>query len=130
MKKNIVAAIALALAFLPLADSAYAQANVAGKPNRPQASNDSVVPTPKVCFYTATNHKGLFFCETGVRSVSMVPAQWRNQIKSITVSDNTTVRVCSADILQENCTVIGKDVEKLEPGLFNKVRSYDIRQAY
>ena len=129
MKKSIVTATALALAFLPLADGAFAQKCRPGK-YCPPASASSSIPTPEVCFYTATEYKGLFFCETGTRSVATIPAQWRNKIKSITVGDHTTVRLCPDDVLQGDCAVIGQDTAKLEPGLFNQVQSYDIRTAY
>lgn len=130
MKKSTFIAMALGLAFLPLADGAYAQACTAGANFCPQSSSGPEVPVPKVCFYTAPDFKGLFFCEAGLRTVSTVPPQWRNKIKSITVGDNTAVQICPADVLQGNCNLIDRNTAKLERGLFNHVHSYDIRQTY
>ncbi len=133
MKKSIITltAMALGLAFLPLADSAFAQPLPGPNNFLPGAvSSEPEVPLPVVCFYTAPNFKGLYFCESGTRTVSTVPVRWRNKIESIAVSDHAVVRVCPANVLQGNCSMIGGDIIKLEPGLLDHVYSYAIKQVY
>lgn len=137
MKRSLMTAIALGLAFLPVADSAYAQCSpnsIACVPSRTppgtttHTSTQPEVPVPVVCFYAAENYKGIFFCEAGMRTVKTVPPQWRNNIKSLTVGDHTAIRICAKDVLQGFCDTIDRNTKKLEPGLINHVHSYDIKQ--
>ncbi len=128
MKRSIITAIALGMALLSLTDGAYAQP--CGLDRKCTTSSQPEVPVPEVCFYTGTNFKGLHFCEAGMRTVATVPAQWRNKIKSITVSEQAEVRVCPAFTLQGNCSVFDRDIKELAPGLFKHVYSYQTMREY
>jgi hypothetical protein len=125
-QRHTLAALALALAVLPLS----AQAAILTVPKTSASSSQTSSPNTEVCFYLSEDFKGRHFCEVGTRAVSAVPAPWRTKIKSITVSDQASVRVCPANELEGDCTLISRDTRKLETGLFNHVFSYDIRQVY
>lgn len=132
MTTKLFTALALSLVFLPLASSVHAQGCIAGaacKPPTPTATTSPEDPTPTVCFFTSTDFKGMRFCESGQRSVLTVPAEWRDSIKSITVGDRTEVRVCPEFTLKGECGLIGRDIEELQPGLFDQVYSYDIGKS-
>ena len=131
MNKTLATAFALALTFIPVAESVSAQQQhcTPGR-NCVGTSGNRDYDVPKVCFFAEQDFKGDYFCESGMRSVSSVPKEWRHAIKSVTIEGHTAARLCNADILQGDCNIFSRDIRKLEPDLFNHVYSYDIRRTH
>lgn len=129
MNKRILTALALSLAFLPIADVALAQ-QLCPNQRCPSSSDAPSLPTASICFCSGEDLKGTFFCEAGLRSVASVPAQWRSRVKSIAVGEHSSVKVCSENTLQGTCVQYDETIKKLPKPLFNHVYSYDIGQDY
>ena len=131
MNKTL-AALALALTLIPVAESVSAQSALThATVNRlPLSSSSREYDVPKVCFFAEQDFRGDYFCESGMRSVSSVPKIWRHAIKSVTIEGHTAARLCNADILQGDCNIFSRDIRKLDPTLFNHVFSYDIRRTH
>lgn len=79
----------------------------------------------QVCFYEEYNFNGRSFCARDGQSARTLERFWDNRIRSIRVSGNSAVTVCSSRNLSGRCAVVDRSMRNIG-FLANNVSSYRV----
>ncbi len=80
----------------------------------------------RICFFSGDKYRGRWFCDKPRNRVNRLPPQWNNEIESIRMFGNSTVKVCDSPNLTGKCTIYSRSNKRIGPEWQNRVSSYQI----
>lgn len=127
--KNTTTKLILTVAAISLLSISNVAAQRA--PNNPPPTSQQPAPTvnedTEICFFTDFAYKQSHFCVRGEQRTTQLDAVWADNLKSIKIVKEGSVKICNEPNLTGDCTIISASYRELPEEFINNVQSFRIR---